>query len=110
MTDEAKDYIINIRVSRATYEKIKQKARENRDTISNLIRKTIDDSSEIISDLSRDLFGKKKPFADIASYHRARLAREQECAGCKVGLAIGEIVTVGQTPGGKSYYFCQACR
>src|SRR3989344_4274039 len=50
--EESKDYIINLRVSRATYDKVKQKAKENRETVSNLLRKVIDDSAEIVTDFS----------------------------------------------------------
>ncbi len=110
--DENKDYIINLRVSRDTYEKIKEKAKENRESVSNLVRKAIEDSSEIISDLSGELFGKgrKGEFKDVVSYHKAKTAKEMECAKCGTKIASGEIATIGETRGAKKYFFCENCR
>lgn len=109
---DAKDYIINLRVSRATYNKIKEKAKENSETISNLVRKAIDDSSEIISDLSKDIFGKnrKKDFDDIASYHKVKAAKEISCDNCGAKIRAGEAATLGETRSGRGYYFCAKCR
>src|SRR5579872_6087706 len=106
-----KDYIINLRVSRATYEKIKTKASENRDTVSNLIRKVIEDSSDIMQDLSRDIFGepKKKSFDDVVGYHEITLAREMECARCGKVMKKGAKAEVGETKSGTHYYFCGTC-
>ena len=106
-----KDYIINLRVSRSTYNKIKEKAQENRESVSNLVRKAIDDSSEIISDLSDEIFGRKgDKFKDVAVYYKARIAKEAECANCKKKLAKGSMATVGETQGAKKYFFCDNCR
>jgi uncharacterized protein (DUF1778 family) len=108
---ENKDYIINLRVSRATYEKIKERAKENSETVSNLIRKAIDDSAEIISDISEEVFGKnKKDFKDVVSYHDAESAKEMECAKCKDEIPSGAVLAVGETKSGKKYYFCRKCR
>lgn len=109
--EKNKDYIINLRVSRATYEKIKEKARENRESISNLVRKAIDDSSEIISDLSDEIFGRKSnKFEDVSVYYKAQVAKEVECANCKKKIAKGDIATVGETQGAKKYFFCDNCK
>jgi hypothetical protein len=107
-----KDYIINLRVSKATYEKIKQKARENRESISNLVRKTVDDSLEIISDLSNDLRGKDKSdkFKDVISYHKVISAQELECDSCEKKIKVGETATIGETVGVKKYFFCNYCK
>ncbi len=109
--NDNKDYIINLRVSRATYEKIKQKAKENRESISSLVRKTVGDSVEIISDLSNELLGKDKKgeFKDIISYHKVKVAQEIKCNKCSMNVPIGEIVTVGETMGVKKYFFCSNC-
>ena len=106
-----KDYVINLRVSRATYEKIKTKATENRDTVSNLIRKVIEDSGEIMQDLSREIFGgrKEKDFDDVVGYHQITLAREMECAKCGKAMRKGSKAEVGETKSGTHYYFCGAC-
>ena len=110
--DENKDYIINLRVSRATYEKVKEKARENRESISNLVRKAVDDSVEIISDLSDEIFGKDKnaKFKDVVSYHRVKTAKEIKCDKCSVLIPSGETATIGETASAKKYFFCQNCK
>ncbi len=110
MEDSNKDYIINLRVSRDTYEKIKNKAKENSESISTLIRKAINDSAEIIGDLSNEIFQKKDKFKDIVGYHRFRTAQELECSQCHSKIPLGEIVTVGETEKSKKYFFCKTCR
>jgi len=112
MNDENKDYIINLRVSRATYEKIKNKAKENRESISNLVRKTVDDSIEIISDISNELRGKDKnsKFKDVIGYHKIKAAQELECDQCDAKITPGDVATVGETAGAKKYFFCQNCK
>lgn len=108
--DDNKDYIINLRVSRATYDKIKRKAKENQESISTLVRKAIDDSSEIITDLSDELFGKKEKFKDIVGYHKSKAAQNLECAKCGKKIAQGDTVVVGETEGAKKYFFCESCK
>ena len=111
-TRENKDYIINLRVSRATYEKIKEKARENRESISNLVRKTVDDSIEIFSDLSHEILGKEKnkKFKDIIGYYKIKTAQDLKCDNCGAVILSGEIATVGETEGVKKYFFCHYCK
>lgn len=111
--EENKDYIINFRVSRKTYEKIKEKAKENRESISNLARKAMEDSVEIIHDLSREIFGKgekKEKFEDIVSFHKAQFAKDMECASCGKAITKGAVGVVGENKTGKKYYFCADCR
>lgn len=112
MAEDNKNYVINLRVSKATYEKIKQKARENRESISNLVRKAVEDSSEIISDLSEEIFGKGKDnkFQDVASYHKSKAAKDIKCDKCGAAIAAGAGVTVGETTGAKKYFFCENCK
>ncbi|MFA6586227.1 MAG: hypothetical protein WCS86_03665 [Candidatus Paceibacterota bacterium] len=107
-----KDYIINLRVSRATYEKIKQKAKENRESTSNLVRKIVDDSIEIISELSDELLGKggNNKFKNIVGYHKVKVAQELKCDKCDTIIHVGETVTVGETTGTKKYFFCKNCK
>lgn len=109
MPDDNKDYVINLRVSRATYDKIKRKAKENQESISNLVRKAIDDSTEIIADLSDDLLGKRSKFKDIVGYHKSKAAQGLECARCEEKIAPGDAVIVGETEGAKKYFFCENC-
>lgn len=106
--DDSKDYIINLRVSRETYAKIKDKASENRETVSNLLRKVIDDSAEIIGDLSRDLLGKDSA-DNIVSYSKVMLVSDVACAGCAKSIKAGQTVVAGFTRQGRMKYFCQTC-
>jgi len=115
MEDTTKDYVINLRVSRQTYQKIKDKAKKNGNTISSLLRAVIDDSAEIISDLSQDLSGApysspKNRFSDITAYHRAVLAQARPCDNCRTEMIKGEITTIGETAKGPAYYFCGKCK
>ncbi|OGM98488.1 MAG: hypothetical protein A2915_00810 [Candidatus Yanofskybacteria bacterium RIFCSPLOWO2_01_FULL_41_34] len=110
MDNTNKDYVINLRVSRATYEKIKHKARENSESVSTLIRKAISDSVEIIGDLSDELFQKREKFKDIIGYHRFKTAQELECAQCRSKIPAGETATVGETEKTRKYFFCKICR
>ncbi len=109
---ENKDYIINLRVSRATYEKVKQKARENKESISSLLRKVMDDSVEVISDISHDLMGKEKgkKFKDIVGYYKLKTAQDIACDQCGSSIVSGETATVGETANAKKYFFCNNCK
>jgi len=109
MPDNNKDYIINLRVSRATYDKIRRKAKENQESISSLVRKAIDDSAEIITDLSDELLSKRDKFKDIVGYHKSKAAQDLECAKCGEKIVAGDIVTIGETEGAKKYFFCENC-
>lgn len=110
--EDNKDYILNLRVSKETYDKIKNKAKKNGHTISALLRGVIDDSVEIISDISNDLAGKKhsQKFSDIISYHKAVLAQSKKCDNCDAGMVPGDLTTIGETASDKTYYFCSRCR
>lgn len=110
--DDSKDYIINLRVSKETYDKIKDKAKKNGDTVSSLLRTIINDSAEIISDLSKDFRGDKSPskFNDVISYHRGILAQERICDNCGSPMAKNDVITIGETATGKSHYFCTRCK
>jgi hypothetical protein len=112
MEDDNKDYIINLRVSKQTYEKIKSKAQQNKNTISSLLRNIIDDSAEIFSDLSNDFKGQTatNKFKDVVSYHRGMLAQERNCDNCGSLIAKNEVVTIGEVEKGGSYYFCTKCK
>ena len=107
-----KDYIINIRVSRKTYDKIKDKAAKNSESVSSLMRNIIDDSVEIVSDLSRDIFGRGKggKFKDVVSYYKASLAQDRACDNCGAEMKKHDTVIVGETSRQKRYYFCEKCR
>ena len=103
-----KDFVINLRVSRDTYEKIRRKAKENSQSISNLVRKAIEDSGEIIRDISRDLKGEKE-FEDVVGYHKSQAARDAKCDRCGETIKKGETLVVGETEGARKYFFCTSC-
>ena len=109
---DSKEFVINLRVSKQTYEKIKNRAKKNKDSVSNLIRNIINDSTEIISDISSDLKNKEKKakFNDVLIYQRGTLAKENLCGNCGAHMAAGESVTIGRTDSDACYYFCFRCK
>ncbi len=109
MSDK-KDYIFNIRLSRDTYEKLKQKATENRETMSNLARKVIDDGLEIFQDVSNDLFGNSVSARDkIVHSYKVFLHQDAVCAETGQTMKKGEQAIVGETQTGKKYIFHPSC-
>lgn len=107
--EDNKDYILNIRVSKETYDKLKKKAKENSESLSGLVRKTIDDSWEIFGDLRDDLFGAKPAKEGVVHYQKVILAKNAECSRCGTIISSGTEGYVGQTKSGESKYFCQGC-
>jgi formamidopyrimidine-DNA glycosylase len=107
--DSNKDYILNIRISRKTYNKIKDLAKENKDTISHVVRKVIDDSMDIASSIHDDIFGKSNPKEHITTYYRATAAQDIPCATCGKIIKKEKDLVVGETANGKKFYFCTDC-
>lgn len=103
MNEKNKDYILNIRISKDTYEKVKREAKENTESVSNLIRKVINDGLGIVSDLTDNQ-------KNITSYHEGKTAKDISCSQCGKIIKSGKIVTVGETNWGKKYYFCSKCK
>lgn len=101
MTDKNKDYILNIRVSKETYEKVKDIAQENSESVSALIRKVIKDSEEILG----DIFPSKGHWDDIKTFSTEKAARDIVCEKTGKKIKKGSPVVVGQTSSGKRYYF-----
>lgn len=104
-----KDYILNIRISRKTYEKVKGMAKENRESVSHLVRKVIDDCLEIGNDLSEEIFGKKKE-NNIFTYYNGVTAKDMSCSECGDNIKSGKTIIIGETNKGKKYYFCSKCK
>lgn len=110
MTDDKKDYILNIRISRDTYEKLKTKAKDNRESLSHLVRSVIDDGLEIIDDVSNELFGKSPKKDDIQYYYDVELAHNTACSRCSKKLKKGAKAFVAETNLGKKRYVCNECK
>lgn len=104
-----KEYIVNIRVSKDTYDKLKRKAKENSQTISNIVRKTLDDSYEVWGDLKKDLFGDKKENSGISYYQKVVMAKDEKCERCDSDIGKGDEAYVGETKSGSKKYFCNKC-
>jgi len=105
-----KEYILNIRVSKDTYDKLKRKARENKETLSGLVRKTIDDSYELLGDLKKDLFGEENKGRDgLVYYQKVTAARDIECDRCHRIVPKGSAIFMGETKSGAKKYFCTEC-
>ena len=108
--EDNKDYILNIRVSKETYNKLKEKAKENSETLSTLVRKTLDDSWEILSDLKNELFNENnKANNGVAYYQKIIAAKELACDRCKMNIPKGSQAFLGETKTGSKKYFCQNC-
>ena len=105
-----KEYVINIRVSKGTYSKLKTKAKENGESLSNLVRKTLDDSWEIFSDLKKDIFGEDEKANDnITHYQKVIVAKNVVCERCNTNIPKGSQVFLGETKNGEKKYFCGNC-
>ncbi len=109
---ENKEYIINIRVSKDVYKKLKERAKENSESLSSLVRKTIDDGFEIFGDLRKELFGdgeEKNGNGKFVHYEKVIVAREMECEHCHKPIAKGDNAFLGETKSGQRKYFCADC-
>lgn len=105
-----KEYIINIRVSKDTYNKLKAKAKENSESLSSLVRKTLDDSYEIFTDFKNDIFYKKTVSADnIVHYQKVIVAKDTNCDRCQINIHKGAEMFLAETKTGTGKYFCGAC-
>jgi len=110
MNNENKDYILNIRISKKTYEKVKDLAKENAQSVSHLVRKVINDGLDIASDLSEDIFGKGKKETNIISYYHGIAGRDIWCAKCGRKIKMGQKIVIGESTFEKKYYFCVNCK
>lgn len=106
--EDNKDYIINIRVSKETYEKLKSKAKENSESLSNLVRKSLDDSWEIFGDLKNEIFGKKES-DNIIHYQKVIIAKDTKCSRCGTPIFKGSEALLGETKTSQKKYFCTSC-
>ena len=105
-----KEYIINIRVSKETYDKLKVKAKENSESLSSLVRKTLDDSYEIFSDLKKDIFGGfNKGTDNILHYQKVIIAKDVDCQRCGAKIIKSSQAYLGETKSGAGKYFCIDC-
>lgn len=110
MPEENKDYILNIRISQKTYEKVKTLAQENAESVSHLVRKVINDGLDIASDISEDIFGQRKKASNIMNYYNGKAARAMLCSHCGRKIKSGQKIVIGESAFGKKYYFCVNCR
>ena len=106
---ENKEYIINIRVSKDVYEKLKRKARENSQTLSSLVRKTINDSYEVFKDFKREIFNGDNKNNNILYYQKIITATETTCERCHSKISRGNETYMGETKSGFKKYFCNNC-
>lgn len=104
-----KDRLLNIRISKKTYDRVKQAAEENKESVSNLVRKIISDCLEITHDISQDIFNKTET-TKIFTYYQGVTAQNIICTKCHKKIKAGNKITIGETTTGKKYYFCSKCR
>ena len=111
MKCSTKDCILNLRVSKETYEKIKERAKRDGDTASSLIRSLIQDSIDTVADLSFEFLSEAdKQDTKIVSYHKGVLAQGRECENCRHTMKEGNAVVIGETSTGRRSYFCLDCK
>ena len=106
---QKKDHIINLRLSKATYSKLKERAKANSESLSDLVRTTLNDSLEIMGDISHDVFGTKKKTDKVMHYYEVILTEPVACAKCSVRIKKGTKALLGETQSGKKRYACIAC-
>jgi len=91
------DKVLNARVSNKLYEKISNKAKKNRTTVSNLIRNLVEDALEIHEDIHDAVDKKIRKYLsetekqNILGYQEMILAKETECDNCSKLLKASEI-------------------
>lgn len=108
--EDNKDYIINIRVSKNTLNKLKNKAKENSQSLSDLVRKTLDDSWEIFGDFKEDLFGKnEKSVNGVDYFQKVIVAKDTSCEKCGTAIPKATEAYLGITETGAKKYFCTLC-
>ncbi len=90
------DKVLNTRISKKLYEKISDKAKRNRITVSNLIRNLVEDTLEIHEDI-HDAIDKKvrKYFAEaekhsVLGFQEITLAKDADCDNCTKKIKTGE--------------------
>lgn len=108
MAKENKDQMINLRVPRAVYKKIREFAEENRDTVSNVVRKAIEDNLTFIAEVSSQVLNNGK-FQDVVGYASLKAARPLICDKCRSAIKTGEGIALGETQGARKYVFCGTC-
>lgn len=88
--------ILNTRVSSQLYEKISNKAKKNRTTVSSLIRNLVEDTLEIHDDIHEAVDRKIKKYLseaerqNILGFQEVNLAKDVECDDCQKPLQASE--------------------
>jgi hypothetical protein len=108
--------VLHARVSDELYDKISQKAKKRRVTISNFVRSLIEDYSElsgdvfeIIDDKIREHLNKKKE--EVLAYQPIVLGKNTVCYVCKKKLTKGESVNIAFfEKSSRNIVICNHCR
>ena len=91
------DKVINTRISKKLYEKISEKAKKNRITVSNLIRNLVEDTLEIHEDIHEAVDKKIRKYLseaekkNVLGYQEVVLAKDTVCENCEKPLKASEI-------------------
>ncbi len=90
------DKVLNARVSKKLYEKISDRAKKNRTTVSTLIRNLVEDALEIHEDIHEAVDKKIRKYLSetekqsILGYQEMVLAKDTECDNCGKPLKTAE--------------------
>jgi Fe-S cluster biosynthesis and repair protein YggX len=88
--------VLNARISKQLYEKISDKAKKNRVSVSNLIRNLMEDALEIHEDLHDAIDQKIRKYLseddkkNVLGYQEVVLAKDTECDNCGKSLRANE--------------------
>lgn len=97
-----KEKVLHTRVPEELYEKISDKAKKHRTTVSSLIRNVVEDGLDIYSDVSdivddkirQRLKNKDKNKDEIIGFQKIRLVKKQRCNNCETELKKGTEVNL----------------
>ena len=88
--------VLNTRVSKQLYNKISDKAKKNRTTVSNLIRNLVEDALEIHEDIHEAVDKKIRRYLfeseeqKILGFQEVSLAKDTKCDSCDSSLKTSE--------------------
>ena len=111
------DKILNARVSKKLFEKISERAKKNRISVSNLIRNLVEDALEIHEDLHDAVDKKIRTYLsesekqNVLGFQEVTLAKDLPCDNCnkKIKTSDNAFFIFFEKSNGKAI-LCQNCK
>ena len=117
MIKNTNEKILNARISKKLYEKVSQKARKNRTTVSNLIRNLIEDTLEIHNDFHDAVDKKIAKYLsddeknDILGFQEMSLAKDTQCYECEKTIKVPSVAYFAFFENSNSrVVICESCK